>query len=122
MTRLKQRALALTLAASLAPGFSCADDEPEKGPTEAEMRQVAVDACAQGIECGTIPDSVTLDECIENQVGTYQVSRECVAFYDYDECLTTLTCEEIDQLNHNIDIGSCVDERDETDKVQCVPP
>jgi hypothetical protein len=122
MMGFKQCALALTLAASLAPGCSCADDDDPKGPTQDEMQQVAADACEKGIECGTIPSDVTLEECIANQVGAYQASSECSAVYYLDECLTTQTCEEIDRLNQ-LNIGDCVDERDEASRVHalCVP-
>lgn len=121
MIRLKQCALALALTASLAPGLSCADDdEPEPGPTQEEMQHVASDACEQGIGCGSI-DGVTLEECIENQLGAYQVSPECVARYHLDECLTTQTCEEIDRLEQ-LNMGDCLDERDEASNVLCSPP
>ena len=53
MIRLKQCALALALTASLAPGLSCADDgEPEQGPTQDEMEQVATNLCEKELECG----------------------------------------------------------------------
>jgi hypothetical protein len=121
MTAFKQCALALFLAASLAPVVSCADDnEPEQGPTQEEMQQVASGVCEQGIGCGSIPSDVTLEECVANQLGAYQVSPECVAVYYFDECLTTQTCEEIDRLEQ-LNMGECLDERDEAFDVQCVP-
>lgn len=122
MMRFEQCTMTLTLAVLLASGFSCADDdEPEQGPTQEEMQQVASDVCEQGIGCGTI-DAITLEECIEYEVGVYQVSPECVAVYYLDECLTTQTCEEIERLNQ-LNIGECADERDETSRVHalCVP-
>lgn len=122
MTEFKQRALALFLVASLAPGVSCADDgDPDQGPTEEEMQQVASDFCEKEIGCGFIPGDVTLDECIANQVGTYQDSAECVAVYRFNECLATQTCEEIERLGQ-LHMGDCLDERDEADEVQCTPP
>lgn len=117
-------AVTLLFAASLASGFSCSDDhDPEQGPTQAEMRQVAAEACEQGLGCGTIPDSVTLEECIANQVGAYQASSECLAVYYFDECLTTQTCEEIDRLDE-LHIGDCLDESNEASGLTavCVPP
>jgi hypothetical protein len=121
MMGFKQYALMLSFAASLAAGFSCADDgEPEKGPTQEEMQQVAAEFCEKEIGCGFLPDGVTLEECIANQVGTYQDAPECVAVYYFDECLTTQTCEEIDRLGL-LHIGDCLDERDEKDRVQCDP-
>lgn len=120
MSRFRECALALSLAATLAGGFSCADDdEPEQGPTQEEMQQVAADACEHGLGCGYI-DAITLEECIEYQIGVYQDVPECVAYYYFDECLTTQTCEEIERLGQ-LQMGDCLDERDETDKVQCDP-
>ena len=119
MTKFRPRALALSLTASLAPGFSCGDDDEPKGPTQEEMQQVASEACEHGIGCGYI-DAITLEECTEYRVDVYQVSPECVAHYHLDECLTTQTCEEVERLNV-LHIGDCLDEREETDKVQCVP-
>lgn len=123
MTEFRQRALALSLAASLTPGLSCADDEgPEQGPTQEEMRQAASDACEKGIECGTVPGDVTQEECVANQVGAYQAAPECLAVYHLDECLATQTCEEIERLNQ-LNIGDCAGERDEASRVHalCVP-
>jgi hypothetical protein len=115
-----RRALTLVFAASLVSGVSCADDEDrEQGPTREQMQQVAADACEHGLECGSI-DAITLEECIEYKVGAYQVSHECVAYYVLDECLTTQTCEEIERLNV-LQIGDCLDERDEAFDIQCVP-
>lgn len=120
MMKFRQRALALFLAASLAPGLSCADDsEPAQGPTQVEMQQVASDVCEQGIGCGSI-DGVTLEECIEYQVGAYQDSPECVAVYHFDECLATQTCEEIERLSQ-LNMGDCLEEREKAFEVQCVP-
>jgi hypothetical protein len=120
MTGFKQCALTLSLAILLASGFSCADDdEPEQGPTQEEMQQVASNVCEQGIGCGSI-DGLTLEECIEYQIDAYQVSPECVAVYYLDECLTTQTCAEIERLNV-LSIGDCLDERDKAFDVQCVP-
>jgi len=123
MMQFRPRALVLTLAASLAQGFSCADDDEPKRPTQEEMQQVASEACEQGLECGTIPDSVTVEECIANQVGAYQAAPECLAVYDLDECLTTQTCEELDRLDQ-LHIGDCADERDEAGRLTslCVAP
>jgi hypothetical protein len=121
MTMFRQCARALSLLATLVAGFSCADDhEPEQGPTQEEMQQVAADLCEKGIECGSGPNDLTMEECIEYHVGTYRGSPECVAFYYFHECLTTQTCEEIERLE-TLHIGACVDERDEADKVICDP-
>jgi hypothetical protein len=121
MMSFKQYALVLSLAASLASGSSCADDEgPEQGPTQEEMQQVAAENCEHGIECGYI-DAITLEECIEYQTGAYLALTECVALYYFDECLTTQTCEEIQRLT-NLHIGDCLDERDAAFDVQCIPP
>jgi hypothetical protein len=124
MTEFRQRALMLFFAGSLAPALSCADDgEPEKGPTEEEMRQAASEACEQGLECGTIPGSVTLEECIANQLGAYQAAPECLAVYHLDECLATQTCEELDRLDQ-LHMGDCADEREEAGGLTalCVAP
>ncbi len=123
MTEFRAGVLALFFAASLALGFSCADDhDPEHGPTQEEMQQVAVEYCEHEMVCGFLPARVTLEDCVANQIGTYQDAPECVARYYLDECLTMLTCEDIDRLNHNIDIGSCEDERDAVFNVLCTPP
>ena len=123
MTQFRQRALALFLAASLAPGFSCADDDEPKGPTQEEMQQAASDACEKGLECGTVPSDVTLEECVANQVGAYQAAPECLAVYRLDECLATQTCEEIDRLDQ-LHVGDCADEREEAGGLSalCVAP
>lgn len=121
MTQFIQRALALALALA-ATGLSCADDDdPDPGPTQEEMQQVASDYCEKVITCGFNPPDVTLEECIANQVGTYQDAPECVARYDLDECLTTQTCEEMDRLEQ-LGVGDCLDERDEASNVLCSPP
>jgi hypothetical protein len=121
MMGFKQCALTLSLAVLLASGFSCADDdEPEQGPTQEEMQQVASEYCEKDIGCGFSPHDVTLEECIANRVGTYQDSPECVSHYYFDECLTTQTCEEIERLDR-LHIGDCLDERDEADRVECDP-
>lgn len=121
MRRLERCALTLSLAVTLAAGFSCADDgDPKQGPTDEEMRQVASGFCEKEIGCGFIPGDVTLEECIANQVGAYQDSAECVTHYSFDECLATQTCEEIERLSQ-LNMGDCLDERDEADKVECDP-
>jgi hypothetical protein len=116
----KRCALVLSLAASAASGSSCADDiDPEPGPTQGEMQQVAADVCEKDIECGSIPNGVTREECIQNQLGAYQASSECLAVYYFDECRTTQTCEELERLSL-LNVGDCLDERDEAFDVQCV--
>lgn len=84
------------------------------------MEQVATDLCEKELGCGSIPVDVTLEECVENQLGTYQASRECVAVYYFDECRTTQTCEELERLQQ-LNMGDCLDEREEAFDVQCVP-
>ena len=84
------------------------------------MEQVATDLCEKVIECGSHPSDVTLEECVAHQVGTYQDSPECVAVYYFNECLATQTCEELERLEI-LHIGDCLDERNETSKVQCDP-
>lgn len=123
MTKSRHCVLALALATSLASGFSCADDDdPEQGPTQEEMLQVAADVCEHGIGCGYI-DAITLEECTAYQVDAYQAAPECLAVYYFNECLSMLTCEDAERLEHNIDIGSCKDERDEAGGLSalCVP-
>jgi hypothetical protein len=121
MMELKHCVLVLFITAPLALGSSCAENEDrEQGPTEEEIQQVATELCEQTVECGSIPNDVTLEECIANRVGTYQDSPECVSHYYFDECLTTQTCEEIERLDR-LHIGDCLDERDEADRVECDP-
>jgi hypothetical protein len=102
-------------------GSAGTSDDPEQGPTQEEMQQVATELCERGIECGFTPAQVTLEECIANQIGTYQYSAECVTRYYLDECLTTQTCEEIQRLEV-LHMGDCLDERDENGEVVCPPP
>jgi hypothetical protein len=120
MTAFRQLAPVLILAGLFSWGFSCNDDgaDPEKGPTQDEMREVATATCEQAMECGSLPGDVTLDECIANQLGSYQDSPECVALYYYDECKTMLTCEEIQQLIQ-LQMGQCLEESKEAGKVSC---
>ena len=121
MTNFKRCVLLLVFATSLAPGLSCADDsEPAKGPTQDEMEQVATDLCEKELACGFTPAEVTVEDCIENQLGAYQVSPECVAVYDFDECRATQTCEELERLEQ-LNMGDCLDEREKAFDVQCVP-
>jgi CMP-2-keto-3-deoxyoctulosonic acid synthetase len=102
--------------------LACADDDqPEQGPTQAEMQDVASEFCEIVISCGSVPHDVTLDDCIANQLGTYQYAPECVARYHLDECLTTQTCEEIERLRV-LNIGDCLDARDDVSRVSCPPP
>ena len=120
MMSFRQLASMLILVGLFSWGVSCSDDgaDSEKGPTQDEMREVATAACEQAIECGALPDGVTLDECIANQLGSYQDSRECVALYYYDACKTMLTCEEIDRLIQ-LQMGECLEESKEAGKVSC---
>lgn len=115
----KPFAFVLLLAASLGSGSSCAE-EADEGPTQDEMQKVAAEACEQSIMCGFIPDEVTVEECIANQLGSYQDAPECLAVYYYDECQTALTCEEIDRLVQ-YRMGPCLDEFNEARRVTCVP-
>ena len=84
------------------------------------MEQVAANLCQKELECGFTPVDVTVEECTANQLGAYQVSPECVAVYHFDECRTTQTCEELERLQQ-LNMGDCLDERDEAFDVQCVP-
>lgn len=120
MTNLRQLASMLILAGLFSWGSSCSDDgaDPETGPTQDEMREVATATCEQAIECGSLPGDVTLDECIANQMGSYQDSPECVVLYHYDECKTALTCEEIQQMIQ-LQMGECLEESKEAGKVSC---
>lgn len=112
-------AFALLIVVSLASSSSCTADTDD-GPTQDDMQEVATEACEQWSRCGVLPDGVSLEQCIANQVGSYQDAPECLAIYYYNECQTMLTCEELETLNE-LFMGLCLDEFEEARKVTCAP-
>lgn len=103
---------------------ACGPEVDDSLPTQEEQEETVSVRCMHYISCGADGNDITVDECLDHRLASYNRSRECLeVLYAFDVCIVDSTCEEAEEL---IDLrrGNCAEEWDDVTDLEnrCIPP
>ena len=103
---------------------ACGPDIDDTLPTPEDREDTALIRCEHYVGCGADGNDITVAECQEYRLESYDQSRQCLEkLYAFDVCIVSSTCEEVDELVA-VQRGDCLEEYESVVDLgnTCIPP